>query len=188
MKNIDTRVQYTKNALKTALLSIMKTKPISKITIKELCDEAGLNRGTFYLHYMEPNDVLREIEDEFMRDHLNLFAPYIETQHDTIRLSDLFTCMIQNKELCLILMGHNGAPQFMERIKNAIWPTLLADWQQEFPEYTIQDLELVHEFTFPGATQMLLRWMRDDAGLSAEQIARRLDRLGHYCHLAIREF
>lgn len=103
-------------------------------------------------------------------------------------ISDLFICMVQNKELCLILMGHNGAPQFMERIKQTMWPTLRDDWQRGFPQYDLRDLELVYEFLFPGATRMILRWMKDDAGLSTEEIARRLDRLGHYCHLAIREF
>lgn len=188
MERTDTRVQFTKSALKSALLRILKTKPIAKVTIKELCEEAGLNRGTFYLHYLEPNDILREIEDDFMSENLTHFSPYMEKQHDMLLLSDLFTCMVQNKELCLILMGHNGAPQFMERIKRKVWPTLLADWQKEFPQSDLRDLELVYEFVFPGATQMILRWLKDDSGLSTEEIARRLDRLGHYCHLAIEEF
>lgn len=42
--------------LKESLLKILQKKPIAKVTIKELCEEAHLNRGTFYLHYCEPND------------------------------------------------------------------------------------------------------------------------------------
>lgn len=41
----DTQVQSTKCALKSALLWILKTKPIAEVTIKELCEAAGLNRG-----------------------------------------------------------------------------------------------------------------------------------------------
>ncbi|MBQ6035886.1 MAG: TetR family transcriptional regulator, partial [Lachnospiraceae bacterium] len=67
MAALDTRVRYTKEVLKKALLDLLKTKPISKVTIKELCEAAGLNRGTFYLHYYEPNDVLKEIEEDFLR-------------------------------------------------------------------------------------------------------------------------
>ena len=47
MKKIDTRVQYTKEMFHRALLNLMETKPINKITIKELCEAASLNRGTF---------------------------------------------------------------------------------------------------------------------------------------------
>ena len=77
MKNEDTRVQLTKSILKQALLRILAAKPIAKVTVKALCDEAGLNRGTFYLHYNEPNDVLREIEGEFIRDKMSFFDPYL---------------------------------------------------------------------------------------------------------------
>lgn len=188
MKETDTRIQYTKNALKTALLRILKTKPIAKVTIKELCEEAHLNRGTFYLHYCEPNDVLKEIEEDFITEHLGHFSPYMNVKHDTSILSKLFLSMIENRELCLTLMGPNGAPQFTERIKRLIWPTLLEDWRRDFPEYRLEDLELCYEFIFPGATNLILQWLRNPKGLTTEEIARRLDRLGHYCHLAIREF
>ncbi|MBP5168957.1 MAG: TetR/AcrR family transcriptional regulator, partial [Oscillospiraceae bacterium] len=68
MENLDTRVRYTKSVLKESLLQLLKDKPITKVTIKELCETAKLNRGTFYLHYNEPNDVLREIEKEFVQE------------------------------------------------------------------------------------------------------------------------
>ena len=188
MKETDTRIQYTKNALKMALLRILKKKPIAKVTITELCEEAKLNRGTFYLHYIEPNDVLKEIEEDFITEHLGHLSPYMNVKHDTSILSKLFLSMIENRELCLTLMGPNGAPQFTERIKRLIWPTLLEDWRRDFPEYRLEDLELCHEFIFPGATNLILQWLRNPKGLTTEEIARRLDRLGHYCHLAIREF
>ena len=188
MKETDTRIQYTKNALKGALLRILKTKPIAKVTIKELCEEAHLNRGTFYLHYSEPNDVLKEIEENFIAEHLGHLSPYINGKHDLPIFSKLFLSMIENRELCLVLMGPNGAPQFTERTKHTMWPTLLKDWKRDFPQYSLEDLEFAYEFIFPGATNLVLQWLRNPKGLTTEEIARRLDRLGHYCHLAIREF
>ncbi len=188
MKETDNRVQYTKSTLKSALLSILKTKPIAKVTIKELCEQAHLNRGTFYLHYNEPNDILKEIEEDFVTTHLGKYSPYVNSAYDTAILSKLFLSMIENRELCLTLMGPNGAPQFTERIKHLMRPSLLEDWRREFPEYSLEDLEFSYEFIFPGATNLILQWLRNPKGLTTEEIARRLDRLGHYCHLAIREF
>lgn len=54
MKSPDTRVQFTRNALKEAMLTLMKEKPVGRMTVKELCETAGINRGTFYLHYDVP--------------------------------------------------------------------------------------------------------------------------------------
>ena len=187
MKNEDTRIQFTKRVLKDALLRILKDKPIGKVTIKELCEEAGLNRGTFYLHYSEPNDVLKEIESDFVREKMSFFDPYLKNDSPD-QLAQLFGTILQNRELSLVLFGRNGAPQFSERIKEMVRPGVLREWQKEFPKYARADLEFVFEFVFPGAMQLILNWLNDSSTLPVAEFAHRLDLLGHYCHLAIREF
>ena len=187
MKNEDTRVQFTKKVLKDALLRLLKDKPIGKVTIKELCEEAGLNRGTFYLHYNEPNDVLKEIEEEFVREKMSFFDPYLKNDNPD-QLALLFGAILSNSELSLILFGRNGAPQFTERIKSLVREGVLREWQKEFPAYERSHLEFVFEFVFPGAMNLILGWLSDSGSLSVSEFAHRLDLLGHYCHLAIREF
>ena len=44
MKNPDTRVQFTRNALKQALLTLMEEKNVDKITVKELCETGPMSR------------------------------------------------------------------------------------------------------------------------------------------------
>ena len=55
MAKSDRRVQYTKRVLQEAVLELMKTQSIDKLTIKDICELADVNRGTFYLHYATPN-------------------------------------------------------------------------------------------------------------------------------------
>lgn len=188
MENIDTRVRFTKAILKQSLLSILEEKPIGKVTIKELCERAQINRGTFYLHYNEPNDVLKEIENEFIEENMQFFKPYIKNPSRKDCLSGLFSCLMKNADLCSVLMGPHGAPQFFERIQSMFREAILDDWQNEFPDYSRQDLEFVYEFILPGAMRLTLKWAKNSNGLTPEQLGLRLDRLGHYCHLAIREF
>ena len=187
MKNEDTRVQFTKKILKDSLLKLLRDKPIGKVTIKELCDAAGLNRGTFYLHYNEPNDLLREIEEEFVREKMCFFDPYMKNDNPD-QLAQLFGAIMQNRELSLILFGRNGAPQFTNRIKNLMRERILEDWQREFPSYSLADLQFVYEFIFPGAMNLILNWLSGSDSLPVSALAHRLACLGHYCHLAIREF
>ena len=40
MKRTDARVRYTQRVLKESLLSLLKEKPINKITVKEVCELA----------------------------------------------------------------------------------------------------------------------------------------------------
>lgn len=61
----DLRVSRTKQQLKDALLSILRIKPISRITVTELCRKAGLNRNTFYSHYRSPSNCLTKLRLRF---------------------------------------------------------------------------------------------------------------------------
>ena len=64
MKKNDARVRYTQKVLKDSLLQLLEKKPINKITVKEVCELAELNRATFYAHYTDCLDLLESIENE----------------------------------------------------------------------------------------------------------------------------
>ena len=49
----DRRTRRTKKLLTDAFLELLSSKKLNEITIKELCDKADINRGTFYLHYQD---------------------------------------------------------------------------------------------------------------------------------------
>ena len=188
MENLDNRVRYTKKVLQQALLNILQRKHIDKVTIKELCEEAKVNRGTFYLHYSTPNDLLMEIEQQFIQENMARFTPYMENVGDTSHMTSLFVGILNNRELCRIIMGNNGNPRFVERIQQMIRPYVLDGWCVEFPNYRREDLDYVYDFIFAGSMRLILNWIEDDQTLAAEDLATRLDRLGHYGHLAIAEF
>lgn len=188
MENLDNRVRYTKAALQQALLRILKTKHIDKVTIKELCQEAKINRGTFYLHYGTPNDLLMEIEQQFIDENMVQFRPYFQGGYETSYMAALFAGILKNRELCQIIMGKNGNPRFVERIQKMIRPSIIDGWSREFPRYRREDLDYVYDFVFVGSMRLILNWIEDDRDLSTGELANRLDRLGHHCHLAIREF
>ena len=60
-KEINHRVKLTKYLIREALLELLKTRNINKISILELCKVAGVNRSTFYNHYGSQYDVLNEV-------------------------------------------------------------------------------------------------------------------------------
>ena len=188
MDNLDNRVRYTKNVLQQALLKILQSKHIDKVTIKELCQEAKVNRGTFYLHYATPNDLLMEIEQQFIDENMAQFNPYFQGNYEMSYLSGLFAGILRNKELCKIIMGKNGNPIFLERIQDMLRSGIVDGWCKEFPKYDRADLNYVYDFVFVGSMRLILNWIGDSQGLSAEELANRLDRLGHHCHMAISEF
>lgn len=66
MQKREELTQLTKQNLREAFWSLYIQKPIEKITVKEITDIAGYNRGTFYLYYKDTYDLLAQIEQELL--------------------------------------------------------------------------------------------------------------------------
>ena len=64
--------KYLNTAVKMdeALITLLEKKDFEYITIKEICDTAGVNRSTFYLHYENTSDLLRETTRYIIDKHL----------------------------------------------------------------------------------------------------------------------
>lgn len=187
LKKIDTRVQYTKEMFHRALLNLMETKPLNKITVKELCEAASLNRGTFYLHYTEPLDILTEIEDKFIEENMSFLTSYLSPEHDTDPMSILFSYILENQDTYRLIIGKGNDTAFSERLKKLVKSTILQDWERDNPNCRRKDLEFVFDYVFAGAMRLILG-LNQDGDLSMKEFAHRLDKLGHYSQLAIREF
>ena len=58
----------TRSDLREAFLRLYAGKPADRITVREITELAGYNRGTFYLHYQDVPALLESIEEEMIRD------------------------------------------------------------------------------------------------------------------------
>lgn len=67
-RRMDRRTRYTRQTIRDTLLELMVEKGFSHVTVTEVCKRAELNRGTFYLHYLDLNDVLDDILAELMSE------------------------------------------------------------------------------------------------------------------------
>ena len=60
----DARVRYTVHMIQNVFLELLKEKPVAKITVKEICGHAEINRSTFYKHYQDVYDLMEKLENE----------------------------------------------------------------------------------------------------------------------------
>ncbi len=105
--------KQTKELIKNTFMSLLEHKNFIQITVTEICKIAKINRGTFYLHYYDINDVLDEILDELfkntstMLDHVfclenNCTYPFCDKiqndkRHKTLFMADIISAKILNK-------------------------------------------------------------------------------------------
>ena len=74
----DKRVILTKRLLREGLLRCLEKDPIDKITVHRLCEEAGVNRSTFYKHYQSPIQILHEITRDYADQLQSIFDEHIK--------------------------------------------------------------------------------------------------------------
>ena len=60
MKNHESKYYNTALLMNEALLILLEKKEYEFVTVKEICEKAGVNRSTFYLHYESLDDLLEE--------------------------------------------------------------------------------------------------------------------------------
>ena len=86
--------KYFNTAIKMdeALITLLEKKDFEYITIKEICDVAGVNRSTFYLHYENTADLLKETTRYILDKHLAYYEidkKRITLQFETCRREEL---------------------------------------------------------------------------------------------------
>lgn len=57
-----------------ALLSLLEKKDFAYITVKEICETAGVNRSTFYLHYENTSELLAETTEYIIDKHFSYYG------------------------------------------------------------------------------------------------------------------
>jgi AcrR family transcriptional regulator len=75
-----------------ALITLLEKKDFEYITIKEICDTAGVNRSTFYLHYENTSDLLKETTRYIIDKHLAYYEidkTRIALQFETCKREEL---------------------------------------------------------------------------------------------------
>ena len=73
MNKNESRYFFTARLMDEALLLLLEKKDIEFITVKEICEKAGVNRSTFYLHYDSIDDLFEEVIDMMNQEFRNSF-------------------------------------------------------------------------------------------------------------------
>lgn len=72
----DRRIRKTEQAIQSAFAKLLLKKDITDITIKELCDNADINKSTFYLHYKDIYDCAESLLKGVVDDTIAIMDPY----------------------------------------------------------------------------------------------------------------
>lgn len=77
-KTEDLRIIKTKRNIEQTFLRLLETTSFQKLTIKQILEEALINRGTFYHHYLDKYDLAERVSEKYIAEAEQLLEQAME--------------------------------------------------------------------------------------------------------------
>ncbi len=176
----DHRVRVTRRLIRDAFTQLLTQKPIQSISIKELCERAGVNRGTFYAHYQDIYDLRTAIENEMMRDVQTALKPMLEAQKAPTQLevtTAVFQWMKENRDMCAVVLGEYGDRDFLWKMLDLGQMVCEESYQRLFEGASGRRIAWFYAYASWGCIGLLRRWLSEDMETPASEVAGMAERM-----------
>lgn len=169
MKN-DARVRYTTMRIKKAFLTCLAQKPVSKITVKEICDMAEINRATFYKHYEDTFDLLSKLEDEAIEGMQKSILSCKKVSSQDILLTILKSIKDTGNSYA-VLTSQNGDPGLAARISEVFYQEFRPLIAKSLSGHTEDEQNAAYLFVAGGSGHLIAAWIKEGMQTPPEQVA-----------------
>ena len=165
MKQAERNAQ-TQQLIKEAFIHLINEKGFNSLTVSDITREAGVSRGTFYVHYTDKFELLTKIEDELI-DNIaaasgapykvfNQALGYVNQERDTMRA----------------LLSPNGHPQFFNRIKELVDHLFTRQLTQNHGRFSSElPIDYTKEIALNSILNIVRHWLDKDEPESPEELA-----------------
>lgn len=175
MNSFDARVRYTKMIIEKNFLELLRKKPVSKITVTELCNAAQINRATFYKHYQDVPQLLEKIEENLFDQIRTVF------QIPPVRIEDYLRDMLaytqRESEHFMVLGSDNGDPQLLTKTFMICYESVFPILSKNLPGMEENELTLLYHFLSHGSGGVLTGWIKGGMKESPEKVAQMIMKL-----------
>lgn len=179
-KKLDARVRYTRMVIRNSFMALMAQKPLAKVTVKEICDGADINRATFYAHYHDPVDLVTSIEAEITEGINQRLAGAFAADGSNLTdiLTRVFRYIRENAAVFTVLLSDNGDTGFQAQVVSTIEKQFVSAWtlQRARPKEEAEDL---YTFVSMGCVGLIRKWLDDGMKKTEAEMAQLVIRLSY---------
>ena len=175
---LDKRNQRSRAALRKALVELMREKSVNRISVKELCEHARVNRSTFYGSYKDVYQLLLEVHTEAferMNEQLRDVDSCIWSR-DTVKtraaLARVLEYMKNNRDLFVLFLQNNDEQLFEANLLSYFSGRLGGGVQNDADRYT-------YLYHMMGAFAVLCTWLLGGCAQPEEKLAEYIHNLIH---------
>ena len=184
-KREDRRSAYSKKAIRQSLLALMEDKPLNKITVREICERAQVNRSTFYAYHADIYDLYRTILKEYFRCQHRIIEDgkaLLRSRPDitALTVADFtdyfmvyFSIALENRELFRFVFNQNADAAIHVNMRKLLYRELVALLPEHTPEKIRDAFFASFIFVSGGVTFLMMEWLNNGCRMPVETLARR---------------
>ena len=175
-KKENRRVKMTKLLLNQGFLQALSQKPLSRITVKEICEYADVNRSTYYVYYNDPYDQLKKLEENFILSQSEYIEELILTANENTGFANAMENLLlyykNNKSMLRILFGEYGNMHLEYDILSYFGKYVLSHSNKESEE----ESETLQYYTYAasGCFGLIIYWLQNDCEEPVEKLSKRI--------------
>ena len=167
----DPRTRYTRQIITTAFWQLLRQKPMEKITVKEVCTLAQINRGTFYRHFRDCYDLMEQLQEQALDKLEETLASTRDRGVQAVLLSMLQK--LQNDEDFLAILTRQSPDNaFLHRVVGRCFHYMdLRLDTGDRNELNDGWRGMQNTFLFAGASGVMSYWLHGGRKAPPEQVA-----------------
>lgn len=166
----DARILMTKRMITEALFSMLQEKDLNKITVKELCAAAHVNRGTFYKHYQDIYDLVEHLE----RETIGVLTANINSGMSMLEITT--TVLRKFKENPNIYRPFMG-PENKQKFISDIWRLCIGFFAKLQPLSCEEHGQFKIYYIIGGGSEVVNQWIENGLKEEPELIAAEIKRI-----------
>ncbi|TDL61301.1 TetR-like C-terminal domain-containing protein [Neobacillus sp. YX16] len=167
----DPRAIRSKRLLKEAVISLLiESQNLQELTVQKITAKAELNRATFYLHYVDMQDLLKHVVYDIFDDLSKKLSPLLQPEHvdlDEHRLTFL-DYFYQHRKYLSVLFEEKA---FQKKLHNFIVEFVQA--RRDLNKIVTEDA-VSKDIIASSILGILMWWIRDGKHYSSEYIAHQM--------------
>lgn len=178
---------FTKFAILKVFGDLAASRPVDKITVKDITDQCGISRNTFYYHYQDIYQVLKAYV-QYSAEHVIELMVEDEGEDGKAGLKEIRYLEANRELLCNLYRSaaNEEVRNCLQSASQIIFDRLIESVSQGM-EVQAEDkkiLSAVCQYTVRG---IMASWMEEDGMLNGETLEQVLVRLDYLFKGAIRE-
>lgn len=170
--------------MRGALIELVEERGLDAVTVNDLCERADLNRGTFYNHFRDKDQLMALLQDEIIED-----VTALQERMQNVTLADMLAYRVAGRPLPLLVelfdylreqsdflhatLGPGGDASFAPRLRKVVCENLVQNiLHEKYRENPTAFVEYYVAFYAAAYLGIIACWIERGTPESSEVMAR----------------